>query len=111
MGVLLHAPMAFWNLFSSPPSSCVAATCCMPPCPASSGLLSSGSAPPSIRARGVCRGMAACGGCFQGVRVLYYGRCLRKCPRNGPRARRSAWAGAGDACGQLSPKLGSAAAR
>jgi hypothetical protein len=47
--VLLHAPMAFWNLFSSPASSCASAACCALSCTLSSELRASMSAP-SIRA-------------------------------------------------------------
>jgi hypothetical protein len=47
--LLLHAPIAFWNLFSSPPSSCASATCLVS-CAASSELCSSVSIPPSILA-------------------------------------------------------------
>lgn len=46
--LLLHAPIAFWNLFSSPPSSCASELCFAVSCAASSELCSSVSIPPSI---------------------------------------------------------------
>jgi hypothetical protein len=49
--VLLHAPIAFWNLLSSPPSSGASAPCLAACGAASSELRASVSAPPSIPAR------------------------------------------------------------
>ena len=103
--LLLHAPIAFWNLFSSPPSSCASEVCFVVSCAASRELCSSVSIPPSI--------LAYVGSPVEKVwprESASHSQASCTIPRKCIESASTCMGGSDYVCGQLSLQPGSAAA-